>query len=70
MLAYFVRAAGMIRRSPLRDAELDKKLMHLPRAKRDERAEWAKNYMPERAVIIAIGVAVYFVYQTIKAFVE
>ena len=70
VLAYFLRAAGTIRRSPLRDRELEKKLMHLPAGKRDERVEWAKNYLPERAVVIAVAVAVYLVVETVKAFVE
>ena len=68
VLVFFFRSTEMIRRwlprNPVRDVELS----HLSEADRHERLEYERMYVPQKAVVIAIAVAVYLIFETVRAF--
>ena len=68
--AHFYRSVETIRRSGVRDPALDEKLKHLPPRERKERSEWARMYIPERGLLMAVGIAIGLIVATVRAFLE
>ena len=68
LVVVFFRSHETIRRTKTHDSDMAEKLRHLPEAERHDRLDFAKMYFPRKAVVAAIAAAVYFTWETIKAF--